>query len=117
MKRNRIIYCLLINIVISSIAAYIVLGVPFPSKESIEASKKLESFIVGKGVILHDKEPENVLSKKLKNNNDKAIQFRVGVTYENWFLYYFMRFVVIFIILVVTSCIFLYLKNTRRKNA
>ena len=117
MKRNGIINCLLINIVISSIVAYIVLGVPFPNKESIEASKKFESFIVGEGVILHDKEPEGKLSKHIKNNNDKAVHFRAGVTYKSWFLYYFMRFVVIFIILVVTSCMFLYLKNTRRKNA
>ena len=117
MKRNVIFKCLIINIVISSIAAYIILDVPFPTKESIATSKKFERFTVGDGEIVHNKEQKEKITKYIENNKDRAVQFYPGITYKNWFLYYSMRFVVILLILIVISCVLLYLNNIRKKHA
>ena len=118
MKPNVISKCVLIDVLLSLIAAYIVLDVPFPTKESTRISENFEKIIKGsEGVIIHDKEEENRIDTYIKNNKDKAIVFYPEVTYKTWFFYYFVRFIVILIVLLITSCVYLYLNKLRKKHA
>lgn len=117
MKRNLIYKFLIIEIVISLIAAYIIYDAPFPTKESNDRIKQFESLLTDERELTLDEEQEKEITKYMDEHPGNVILFYPDITYETWFLNYSKKFIVVFSILFIASCIIMFLNKLRGKYA